>query len=123
MAYSARPGPVRRALARLVPDGAAPGSSARANAAPDVRLPEQRLLDVAARYGRQAVGEHPPSNGKSAAAAGVKVVPPTDPSEAGAPAWVRRLGDRAAAADPVHVTADGTGDPSAAHRGPRPHPG
>jgi len=70
---------------------------------PDLRLPEQRLLDVAARYGWLSVGE-PQSAGQPASAAGVRIVAPTEPSEAGAPVWVRRLGERDAAATPPAET-------------------
>lgn len=90
------PGRLRRMLGRLVPGAIQRGRSARPDtvAGPDLLLPEQRLLDIAARYGRVAIGDRPPTTGQSAAAAGVRVVAPTDPSDAGAPVWVRRLGDR-----------------------------
>jgi hypothetical protein len=59
----------------------------------DTRLPEQRLIDAAARYDRILTGDGPSRRWNDAAAAGVRTVSPTDPSDAGAPAWVRRLGD------------------------------
>ena len=62
---------------------------------PDPRLPEQRLLDAAARYGRIVSGDGSGHRWMDAASAGVRMVPPTDTSDADAPVWVRRLGDRA----------------------------
>lgn len=77
---------------------------------PDLRLPEQRLLDASARYGRIVSGDGSGHRGTDAAAAGVRTVPPTDPADADGPAWVRRLGDRADMAkgrvDPTPVAMD-----------------
>lgn len=61
---------------------------------PDPRLPEQRLLDAAARYARIVSGDGSGHRRRDAAAAGVRTVPPTEPSDADAPVWVRRLGER-----------------------------
>lgn len=77
---------------------------------PDLRLPEQRLLDASARYARIVSGDGSGHRRRDAAAAGVRTVPPTDPSDADAPVWVRRLGDRTVygsiAAEPEPVAMD-----------------
>lgn len=87
--------PLRRLLTRLA--GRHPGpiaTSADARLADvDLRLPEQRLIDAAARYDRIQTGDDPSRRRGNAAAAGVRTVTATHPSEAGAPVWVRRLGD------------------------------
>ena len=62
----------------------------------DARLPEQRLLDAAARYGRILANEGQSRRRTDATAAGVRTVPPTDPADAGKPVWVRRLADSSA---------------------------
>jgi len=102
------PGPARRGA--QPPRDLAPG--------PDLRLPEQRLLDVATRYGRLAVGDKPPATGPTAAAAGVRIVAPTDPSDAGAPVWVQRLGDRDASTGSTQPNVDAAPEPSVAGHGP-----
>ncbi len=120
MVPTPRPGVIRRAFGRLVPDAFGRQRQAEPEPTPDLRLPEQRLLDVAARYGRMAIGDRPPTSGQSAAAKGVRIVAPTDPSDAGAPVWVRRLGDR----DSSNESAPATPEPElvapSAPRGPRP---
>ena len=78
---------------------------------PDLRLPEQRLVDAAARYGRILAGDGRTRRRADAAAAGVRTVPPTDPSETSQPVWVRRL------ADP-NVNGSKAADPSTAEPSP-----
>lgn len=82
---------LRRLLDRIARRGA--GDVDPEPMPPDLRLPEQRLLDAAARYGRIVSGDGSGHRWRDAAAAGVRTVPPTDPSDAEAPVWVRRLGD------------------------------
>jgi hypothetical protein len=86
---------ISRLLARLArrPAGRKASDVGPPPAKVDTRLPEQRLLDAAARYDRILTGDGPSRRWNDAAAAGVRTVRPTDPSEAGAPVWVRRLGD------------------------------
>ena len=122
MASSPRPGPVRRLLARITPDPARKAAAPSNDPAPggDLRLPEQRLLDVATRYGRLAVGDRPPTTGQTAAAAGFRIVAPTDPSDAGTPVWVRRLGDRDASTESGQPTGEAEPEPSVAGHGSRP---
>ena len=81
---------------------------------PDLRLPEQRLVDAAARYARMLAGDAPGRRRADAAAAGVRTVPPTDPSETGQPVWVRRLADPSGGAATVTTPAPATPDPTAA---------
>ena len=72
----------------------------------DPRLPEQRLIDASERYARILSGDGVARRHNDAATAGVRTVPPRDVSEAGAPVWVRRLGDgTASGASPVETVA------------------
>jgi hypothetical protein len=93
---------------------------------PDLRLPEQRLVDAAARYGRMLAGDGRIRRRADAAAAGVRTVAPTDPSETGQPVWVRRLADPGGSGSkPADPSAAATDEPAAtalaargARRGP-----
>ena len=61
----------------------------------DRRLPEQRILDTAARYpalGAGPLGRH--RGGSTSAQAGNDPAAPADPAFAAEPTWVRRLGDQ-----------------------------
>jgi hypothetical protein len=61
----------------------------------DRRLPEQRILDTAARY--PALGVDPPGRhhgGSTTARTGHDAAASADPAAAEEPAWVRRLGDQ-----------------------------
>ena len=94
----------------------------------DPRLPEQRLLDAADRFGRILSGEGQSRRRNDAAAAGVRTVPPTDPADADAPVWVRRLADpslsggKPAAPDPAASPDPSPVTPAAATPQPRRRP-
>jgi hypothetical protein len=111
----------RRLIARLGRRGRAqaPDRADLDSVEPDLRLPEQRLVDAAARYGRMLAGDGRTQRRADAAAAGVRTVPPTDPSETGQPVWVRRLADPSGMgskpADPTPVETDEPAAVSAAH--------
>jgi hypothetical protein len=112
---------LRRLLTRLVrrhPGLNATPSDARM-ADVDPRLPEQRLIDAAARYDRILTGDDPSRRRSDAAAAGVRTVLPTDPSDAGAPVWVRRLGDPRAMGSATTEAAPTGQDPAGPARQPR----
>ncbi len=122
-----RPGStrLRRLLARLARRGRtrAPDRLDGDPIEPDLRLPEQRLVDAAARYARILAGDGRVRRRADAAAAGVRTVPPTDPSETGQPVWVRRLADPGGTgskpADPAAATTDEPPAAASADRGPR----
>ncbi len=96
---------IRRGPRPAARDGIAPP-------APDLRLPEQRLRDASERYGRFLAGDGSVHRGTGARAAGVRTVSPTAPSDAGAPAWVRRLGEPGGV--PAGSVETDSADPSAA---------
>lgn len=113
--------PVRRLLARIVGRDRARGA-ADVGRATDRALqsPEQRLLDVVARYGRIGATEDAGTrHASNAAAAGVRTVAPTEPSDAVAPAWVRRLADPSTSAGDQAATAAGPARPPVRPRRPR----
>jgi hypothetical protein len=116
--------PLRRLIARLARRDrtSAPVGPDGAPLEPDLRLPEQRLVDAAARYGRILAGDARTRRRADAAAAGVRTVPPTNPSETGQPVWVRRLanpgGSGSKPAEPPAAAADEPATVRAA-RGPR----
>jgi hypothetical protein len=86
----------RATLAKLILRGPRPPvQGAIPPRAPDHRLPEQRLLDASERYGRILAGDGTAHRGTDASAAGVRTVDATAPSDAGAPVWLRRLGEPA----------------------------
>ena len=125
MAGRPRRAGLRRAIARLAQRGRsrAPERADVDPLEPDLRLPEQRLLDAAARYGRMLAGDGRARRREDAAAAGVRTVPPTDPSETGQPVWVRRLADPGGTgskpADPSDAATDEPAAAASAARGPR----
>ncbi len=85
----------------------------------DERLPEQRLIDASERYARIVSGDGVARRHNDAASAGVRTVPPRDVAEAGAPVWVRRLGDpNAGGASPVETVAPDA-DPGRTGSAPR----
>jgi hypothetical protein len=114
--------PVRRLLARFFGRGPVRGA-ARADPARDRagQSPEQRLLDVVARHGRIGATEDGHSRQVSAAAAaGVRTVAPTEPSDDVAPAWVRRMaGPGAATGEPAATATDPAARPQGGPRRPR----
>ena len=114
----------RRLIARLARRGRtrAPDRADVDQLEPDLRLPEQRLVDAAARYGRMLAGDSRIHRRADAAAAGVRTVPPTDPSDTGQPVWVRRLADPSVTGStPAEPSAAASDEPAAvaAARGPR----
>ncbi len=85
----------------------------------DPRLPEQRLIDASERYARIVSGDGVARRHNDAASAGVRTVPPRDVSEAGAPVWVRRLGDPNAGGTSPLETVTPDADPGRAGSAPR----
>ena len=110
-------------LARMFRRGPRPGSrDPVAPSLPDPRLPEQRLRDASERYGRILAGDGSDHRGTDAQSAGVRTVRATAPADAGAPAWVRRLGEPGGMpsdAPETLPTDPSTGSPSGAARRPR----
>ena len=94
-------GPVSRLLLRIAGRGGVrAGASAGGASDRELRSPEQRLLDVVARYGRIGASKRADSGQTSSAtAAGVRTVAPTEPSGEFAPTWVRRLAVPSSAPD------------------------
>jgi hypothetical protein len=124
MADDAPTDPARRFIDRILrrrPRSARP--TGPADPPPDLRLPEQRLIDASARYGRIPTADGP-SRRTDAAAAGVRTLAPTDPADAGAPVWVRRLAEpvagRSDPGEPASASAQSS-HPSGAARRPRRH--
>jgi hypothetical protein len=124
MADDAPSDPIRRLVTRLLrrrpPSSRPPGPE---DGPPDLRLPEQRLIDASARYGRIATADGP-SRRTDSAAAGVRTVAATEPADAGAPVWVRRLAEPAAErtdpGEPIPASTGSSSQPGAARR-PRRH--
>lgn len=113
--------PVRRLLARIVGREQA-HDAGRADEATDreAQSPERRLLDVVARYGPASAAEEAGSRQVSrAAAAGVRTVAPTDPSDAVAPAWLRRLAEPGTTDDQPAAVATDAARPPGGPRRPR----
>ena len=113
--------PVRRLLARIVGRDRARDAAGSGRATDrELQSPEQRLLDVVARYGRIGAAEDAGSRHVSnAAAAGVRTVAPTDPSDAVAPAWLRRLAEPSPTDDEPAAVATGPARPPGGPRRPR----
>ncbi|MDP9482338.1 MAG: hypothetical protein M3P84_03855 [Chloroflexota bacterium] len=111
--------PLRRFFVRIV--GRRPSPGALGADREWQTTPEQRLLDVVARHGpigaARAAGARRASG---AAAAGVRTVAPTEPSDEFAPTWVRRMADPGPAdTEPVATAAEAT-RPQGGPRRPRP---
>ena len=113
--------PVRRLLARIVGRDRARDTTGSGRAADrELQSPEQRLLDVVARYGRIGAAEDAGSRHVSnAAAAGVRTVAPTEPSDAVAPAWIRRLAEPSSTDGEPAGIASGPAQPPVGPRRPR----